>query len=129
MRKTTLALGFVAAMAAMPGHASQCPPLPEGMRCAAENGDPRAMYMVGREAYETARKTGDFTEAYQWAKRAKEAGVPDTSRKLRGLNRVRSNSWFCACRAERHSIWQPTFTGVIVFRVDTREKLTISDSV
>lgn len=74
MRRMTLGLGLAALIAAAPGYASECAPLPEGMRCAAENGDPRAMYMIGREAYAKARETGDFSEAYMWATRAKEAG-------------------------------------------------------
>ena len=32
------------------------------------------MYLIGREAYDKARKTGDFSEAYMWATRAREAG-------------------------------------------------------
>ncbi len=51
-----------------------CPKGPEGNRCKAENGDPLAMYLIGREAYEAARETGDFSEAYMWATRAREAG-------------------------------------------------------
>ena len=47
---------------------------PEGNRCKAENGDPHAMYLIGREAYDEARETGDFGEAYMWATRAREAG-------------------------------------------------------
>jgi hypothetical protein len=39
-----------------------------------------------------------------------------------------SNDLFSARRGERHSIRQPTFTRVIVFRVDTGEKLTISEN-
>ena len=73
MRKT-LGLCLAGLLLAGPGHASECAPLPAGMKCAAENGDPRAMYMVGREAYEKARETGDFSEAHMWATRAKEAG-------------------------------------------------------
>ncbi len=36
--------------------------------------------------------------------------------------------WFCARPADRHSIWQPTFTGVIVFRVDGGGKLIITNN-
>lgn len=73
MRKFYLGVGLLALISAGSGHANDCPPLPEGMQCAAENGDPRAMYMVGREAYAKARETGDFNEAYMWATRAKDA--------------------------------------------------------
>ena len=51
-----------------------CPPGPEGNLCKAENGDVHAMYIVGREAYDTARDTGDFSEAYRWASQARTAG-------------------------------------------------------
>lgn len=47
---------------------------PEGNLCKAENGDVHAMYLIGREAYDRARETGDFSEAYLWAVRAREAG-------------------------------------------------------
>ena len=74
MSNIILSLSLALLITANAGFAAQqCPPLPEGMMCAAENGDPRAMYLVGREAYDEARKTGDFSEAYMWAKRAKEA--------------------------------------------------------
>ena len=71
-----MALGFALAMliAAGPVGANDCAPGPEGNRCKAENGDPRAMYLIGREAYDAARESGDFSEAYEWASRAKEAG-------------------------------------------------------
>lgn len=74
MRKT--AFGLAAAMSILGGaaYASECAPGPEGNRCKAENGDPRAMYLIGREAYLEARESGDFTEAHMWATRAKEAG-------------------------------------------------------
>ena len=37
--------------------------------CLAERGDPMAMYMMGRRAYEGARTTGDFTEALAWGQK------------------------------------------------------------
>ncbi|NKC13940.1 MAG: hypothetical protein GKR94_17660 [Gammaproteobacteria bacterium] len=74
MWKMTLGLGLAAVVMANANAANKCPPLPEGMRCAAENGDPRAMYVVGREAYDKAREAGDYTEARRWAVRSKEAG-------------------------------------------------------
>ncbi len=55
-------------------HAAGCPSGPEGNLCKAENGDAHAMYMVGREAYETARETGNYSDAYRWASRARAAG-------------------------------------------------------
>lgn len=74
MRKTTLGLALVTLIAVGPAGASDCPPGPEGNRCKAENGDPRAMYLIGRQAYDAARESGDFSEAYEWASRSKEAG-------------------------------------------------------
>ncbi|MEM7252357.1 MAG: hypothetical protein AAF493_13145 [Pseudomonadota bacterium] len=73
--KTEIGAAAMVAMLLVAGQtvASECPPLPGGMRCAAEQGDPRAMYVVGREAYDEARKTGDFTEAHMWATKAKKA--------------------------------------------------------
>ena len=51
-----------------------CPAGPEGNLCKAEHGDVHAMYLVGRAAYDTARESGNFSEAYRWASRAREAG-------------------------------------------------------
>lgn len=74
MTRMTVGLALAALVAAGAAGATECPPGPEGNRCKAENGDPRAMYLIGREAYDEARKTGDFSEAYMWASRSKEAG-------------------------------------------------------
>ena len=74
MNRMTLGLALALWTAAGPAGAADCPPGPEGNRCKAENGDPRAMYLIGREAYDEARTTGDFSEAYMWASRSKEAG-------------------------------------------------------
>ena len=65
-------LGSMAAFA--PVAMAECAPGPEGNLCKAENGDPAAMYMVGREAYDAARESGDFSEAYMWATRARAEG-------------------------------------------------------
>src|SRR5262245_53441785 len=73
MNKMTLGLALALWTATGAAGAEGCPPGPEGNRCKAENGDPRAMYMIGREAYDEARTTGDFSEAYMWASRSKEA--------------------------------------------------------
>lgn len=62
--------------------AADCPKLPEGMRCHAENGDGRAMYVVGREAYDEARKSGDFSEARMWAQKSMEAKFFPASKML-----------------------------------------------
>lgn len=60
-----------AAQAAM----EDCAKGPEGNLCKAENGDPHAMYIIGRERYDEARVSGDFSEAYMWAIKSREAGV------------------------------------------------------
>lgn len=64
---------FVSA-SAVQAAVEDCPPGPEGNLCRAENGDVHAMYIVGREAYDAARDTGDFSEAYRWASQARTAG-------------------------------------------------------
>lgn len=74
MNKMALGLALAMLIAAGPAGANNCAPGPEGNLCKAENGDPRAMYLIGREAYDAARESGDFSEAYEWASRAKEAG-------------------------------------------------------
>ena len=74
MRKMAFGLVMMMSMLGAAANASECAPGPEGNRCKAENGDPRAMYLIGREAYLEARESGDFTEAHMWATRAKEAG-------------------------------------------------------
>ena len=74
MNWMTLGLAVALWTVAGPAGAEGCPTGPVGNRCRAENGDPRAMYLVGREAYDEARTTGDFSEAYMWALRSKEAG-------------------------------------------------------
>lgn len=73
MIKPMLGLALALVITAGPAGAAECAPLPDDMKCHAENGDARAMYLVGREAYEEGRKTGDFSEAYMWANRAMEA--------------------------------------------------------
>ncbi len=65
---------FALFVGANPLHAAGCPNGPEGNLCKAENGDVHAMYMIGREAYDSARKSGDYSEAYLWASRARAAG-------------------------------------------------------
>jgi TPR repeat protein len=74
MKTMTLGLALAILIAAGPAGATGCAPGPEGNLCKAENGDPRAMYLIGRQDYDAARLSGDFSAAYQWASRAKEAG-------------------------------------------------------
>ena len=72
LARLALALAMIAAIA--PAAAAECAPGPEGNLCKAESGDPLAMYMVGRRAYLEGRETGDLAEAFDWARRSKEAG-------------------------------------------------------
>ncbi len=68
-------LALVVSLAAAPAVAeSRCPAGPEGNLCKAENGDPMAMYMVGREAYAEGREKGDLSAAREWALRSRSAG-------------------------------------------------------
>ena len=62
------------AMAVCAAAAAECPRGPEGNLCKAENGDPMAMYLVGREAYAAGRESGDLSEALDWARKARDAG-------------------------------------------------------
>ena len=62
----TLCSGAVVhATAADPDCASEEDKVP----CLAAKGDPMAMYMMGRRAYEGARVSGDFTEALAWGQK------------------------------------------------------------
>ena len=54
--------------------AGECPKGSEGHLCRAENGDPHAMFKVGRAAYLEGRETGDLSKAYKWAWDSKELG-------------------------------------------------------
>jgi TPR repeat protein len=74
MKTTAIGLALVLSILSADARSNDCAPGPEGNRCKAENGDPRAMYLIGREAYLEARESGDFSEAHMWATRAKEAG-------------------------------------------------------
>ncbi|SVB90678.1 uncharacterized protein METZ01_LOCUS243532 [marine metagenome] len=52
----------------------ECKKGSEGHLCRAENGDPHAMFKVGRAAYMEGRETGDLSKAYKWAWDSKELG-------------------------------------------------------
>ncbi len=54
---------FAGARAAETDCASETDQVP----CLAEKGDSMAMYVMGRRAYDAGRKSGDFTEALEWA--------------------------------------------------------------
>ncbi len=74
--KVAAPLIALALLVAGPSYAAMedCARGPEGNLCKAENGDPHAMYLIGRESYDVARETGDYSEAYMWAAKAREAG-------------------------------------------------------
>lgn len=57
--------GVVQATAVDPDCASEADKVP----CLAAKGDPMAMYMMGRRAYEGARVSGDFTAALAWGQK------------------------------------------------------------
>ena len=46
---------------------SDCASETDQVPCLAEQGDSMAMYVMGRRAYDAGRKSGDFTEALEWA--------------------------------------------------------------
>lgn len=73
MMNISAALAVAMMLTVNPANASDCAPLPDDMKCHAEAGDPRAMYLVGRDAYDRAREDGDFTEARMWAIKAWDA--------------------------------------------------------
>jgi len=60
-----------------------CPPGDNYALCKARAGDPNGMYVVGREAYEKARTTGDFNEALLWARKLKTMGEKNGERLLK----------------------------------------------
>ena len=49
--------------------ATECVAEEDKVPCLASKGDPMAMYMMGRRAYEGARTSGDFTEALAWGQK------------------------------------------------------------
>jgi TPR repeat protein len=73
-------MGVVPALAA--GDA-QCPQGGEWLACRARAGDPGAMYAVGRDAYEAARTSGDFSEALDWARKLDGMGDKNGERLLK----------------------------------------------
>ena len=48
---------------------AQCVTEEDKVPCLAAKGDPMAMYMMGRRAYEGGRTTGDFTDALAWGQK------------------------------------------------------------
>ncbi len=60
-----------------------CPGGEADYPCRAEQGDTAAMYIVGREAYEQARQSGDFAEALRWARALSTQGQKNGERLLK----------------------------------------------
>ena len=76
MKSLRLAFALFAAMTLCSGvvvHATaadpDCAAEEDKVPCLAAKGDPMAMYMMGRRAYEGARVSGDFTEALAWGQK------------------------------------------------------------
>jgi hypothetical protein len=72
--------GMVGSSAAEP---AECPTGDEWLACRARMGDPGAMYAVGRNAYEAARSSGDFSEALDWARKLNAMGEKNGERLLK----------------------------------------------
>jgi uncharacterized protein len=62
---------------------SECPAGDQWVSCQAAKGDPAAMYAVGRQAYDKARTSGDFTEALDWSRKLVAAGEKNGERLLK----------------------------------------------
>lgn len=71
--------GVVQVTAAEP----DCPSGEEWAACRAQQGDPLAMYVMGRRAYEAGRRSGDMTEALDWALKVVQAGDKNGERLLK----------------------------------------------
>jgi len=62
---------------------SECPAGDSWVPCQAEKGDPAAMYVMGRQAYDGARTSGDFTEALGWSRKLVAAKEKNGERLLK----------------------------------------------
>jgi len=60
-----------------------CPEGDESIECKAQAGDRIALYVLGRSAYESARKSGDFTEALRLARQLDATGDKNGDRLLK----------------------------------------------
>ena len=93
MIRTLPARSFTAAMTVLlslavlpPGNAAEgdCPAdEAEAIPCQAKQGDPMAMYVLGRRAYEEGRASGSFTESLGWARKLVAAGDKNGERLLK----------------------------------------------
>ena len=61
----------------------ECPSGEEWTACRAQQGDPLAMYVMGRDAYEKGRESGDMTAALDWALKIIQAGNKNGERLLK----------------------------------------------
>ncbi len=62
---------------------TECPPGDGWVDCQAEQGDLMAVYVKGREAYETARTSGDFSEALALSRQLVAKGDKNGERLLK----------------------------------------------
>lgn len=62
---------------------TDCPEGKEWVECMAAHGDRMAIYMQGRSAYESARETGDFSEALRLSRQLTAQGDKNGERLLK----------------------------------------------
>jgi len=60
-----------------------CPEGDESLECKAQAGDRVALYVLGRNAYESGRESGDFTEALRMARQLDASGDKNGDRLLK----------------------------------------------
>ena len=60
-----------------------CPEGDESIECKAQAGDRIALYIVGRNAYESARESGDFSEALRLSRQLDASGDKNGDRLLK----------------------------------------------
>ncbi len=92
-KRTRLAIALLFAMASVPGiqgipvlAAAEETTCPEGdgwLECKAAAGDQMAIYRLGRSAYESARESGDFSEALRLSRQLAVTGDKNGERLLK----------------------------------------------
>jgi hypothetical protein len=60
-----------------------CSESDESTECKAQAGDQIALYVLGRSAYDSARESGDFTEALRWSRQLEASGDKNGDRLLK----------------------------------------------